>query len=254
MSEVIVVTSGKGGVGKTTTVINLAAVLAQDNKRVLIIDMDQQGNATSGLGIEKDKIQYTIYDLLIGQVKINDAILQSNNEPISIIPANGVLAGAEVELNNVPQKEYILKRALEQVISEYDFIFIDTPPGFNLLTINALTAANYIIIPMQCEYYALEGLAKVMQSIKLVINKTNKNLTILGILFTMYDARTKLASEVIQEVETYFKDYIFETRINRSVRLSEAPGFGVSCIKYVSSSKAAQQYEEVAKQAIERMN
>lgn len=252
MGKIIAVVNQKGGVGKTTTVVNLAAALAEKNHRILIVDIDPQGNATSGCGIAKNKSEYTIYDVLVEDIPIQNAIQKSPNEEIYIIAANMNLAGTEVELLGKKQREFVLKKQLETIETQYDFIFIDCPPAVNILTLNALTAANTVLIPMQCEYYALEGLSQLVQTVGLVKKKTNHKLILEGILFTMYDNRTNLSSQVVKEVKTHFKDYVYETKITRSVRLSEAPSYGKSCVAYDPKSKGAQQYQQLAEEFIER--
>lgn len=252
MGKIVAVVNQKGGVGKTTTVVNLAAALVEKKYKVLIIDIDPQGNATSGCGVLKSQADATIYDVLVDDKNIKEVITKSPNEEISIIPSNMNLAGTEVELVNTKQREYILKKKLEEVIDEYDYIFIDCPPAVNVLTINALTAANSVLIPMQCEYYALEGLSQLVQTIGLVKKSTNSKLVLEGILFTMYDSRTNLSCQVVKEVKKHFSNLVYETKITRSVRLSEAPSFGMSCLCYDSKAKGAEQYRELAKEFIER--
>ncbi|MBQ8998998.1 MAG: ParA family protein [Clostridium sp.] len=253
MGKVIAVVNQKGGVGKTTTVVNLSAALAEKDYKVLIIDIDPQGNATSGCGIMKNQVNSTVYDILVNDINIKDAICQSENEPINIIASNMNLAGTEVELVDTKQREFILKKQIDTIKDEYDFIFIDCPPAVNILTINALTAADSVLIPMQCEYYALEGLSQLVQTVGLVKKNINPKLILEGILFTMYDNRTNLSAQVVKEVETHFKDTVYQTKITRSVRLSEAPSFGMSCIKYDSKAKGSEQYRQLAKEFIERI-
>lgn len=252
MGKIIAVVNQKGGVGKTTTVVNLAAALVEKKHKVLIVDIDPQGNATSGCGVVKNQVKSTIYDILVNQADIHETIVKAEHDDIDIIPANMNLAGTEVELVNTKQREYILKNQLNYVIEQYDYIFIDCPPAVNILTINALTAANSVLIPMQCEYYALEGLSQLVQTIGLVKKNTNTKLILEGILFTMYDNRTNLSAQVVKEVKTHFNNTVYETKITRSVRLSEAPSFGMSCLIYDSKAKGSEQYRELAQEFIER--
>ncbi|MDF2877298.1 MAG: ParA family protein [Clostridia bacterium] len=252
MGKIIAVVNQKGGVGKTTTVINLTAALAEQGYKVLIVDIDPQGNATSGCGVQKNQVKSTIYDVLVNDEDIKAVIKQAQHEKIDVIPSNMNLAGTEVELVNAKQREFILKNKLDTLKKEYDYIFIDCPPAVNILTINALTASNSVLIPMQCEYYALEGLSQLVQTIGLVKKNTNPKLVLEGILFTMYDSRTNLSFQVVKEVENHFSNIIYQTKITRSVRLSEAPSFGMSCIKYDPKSKGTDQYKELALEFIER--
>ncbi|ONI39326.1 sporulation initiation inhibitor Soj [Candidatus Epulonipiscium fishelsonii] len=256
MGKIISIANQKGGVGKTTTAINLAATLGK-TKKVLLVDMDQQGNASSGLGITKEKVLPTIYDVMLNKEPIKEAIIKSEHDPVWVIPSNRALSGLEIELIKTAltakEKNSLLKNLLKTIIDDYDIIIIDCPPAINLITINALTASDYMIIPMQCEFYALEGLSELMQSFKIIKDRSNKKLKILGILFTMVDPRTKLATQVIAEVEKHFSKFVFETRISRSVRLSEAPSHGRSCISYDPISKSSMQYEEVCVEVLERL-
>ncbi|OON95532.1 MAG: sporulation initiation inhibitor Soj [Candidatus Epulonipiscioides saccharophilum] len=251
MKKIISIVNQKGGVGKTTTVMNLAAGLANYGK-VLVVDMDPQGNSSSGLGINKSEIKYTLYDVLTDAVSIEDAI-EKANEPIDVIASDYNLAGLDTEFFDLKNKELVLKMKMKKILNNYDYCLIDCSPGVNILNLNALNASDFILIPMQCEYYALEGLTQVMRTFKLVKENSNAHLRILGILFTMYDSRTNLANAVIDDVEGYFKNIPFETKINRSIKLCEAPSFGLSCIQYAPNSKGAQQYLQLAKEVNDRI-
>lgn len=251
MGKIIAVVNQKGGVGKTTTVINLAAALVEQKYNVLIVDIDPQGNATSGCGVDKSQKELTIYDVLVSQTNIEEAIVKAEHENIDVVPANMNLAGTEVELIHAKQREFILKNQLDKIIGNYHYIFIDCPPSVNILTINALTAAHTVLIPMQCEYYALEGLSQLVQTIGLVKQNTNPQLLLEGILFTMH-SNTNLSAQVVQEVKTHFNNIVYDTKIARNVRLSEAPSFGMSCLSYDSKSKGSQQYRLLAKEFIKR--
>lgn len=250
MAEKIAIVNQKGGVGKSTTAVNLSAGLAEKNNSVLLIDMDPQGNASSGLGIEKTKVEFTIYDLLINSEEPTAAVVKSNFDNLDIIPANIELAGAEIELVSIISRESRLKKAVAKIKKEYDYIIIDCPPSLGLLTLNALTAADSVMVPIQCEYYALEGLGQLMNTIELVRKNLNPNLRIAGVLMTMYDARTNLSEQVIEEVEAYFSELLFKTIIPRNVRLSEAPSFGKPILEYSSSSKGAAAYRKLAEEVI----
>lgn len=248
MGKVIAVTNQKGGVGKTTTSVNLSASLARIGKKVLLIDIDPQGNATSGIGINKADVQYCIYDVLINDISLKDAIFRIEPESLDVIPATIQLAGAEIELVPTISREVRLKRALHQLRDSYDYIIIDCPPSLGILTINSLTAADSVLIPIQCEYYALEGLSQLLNTIRLVQKHLNTELKIEGVLLTMFDARTNLSIQVADEVKKYFQDKVYSTIIPRNVRLSEAPSYGQSIISYDTRSKGAEVYLELAKE------
>ncbi|MDS9471838.1 ParA family protein [Sporosarcina pasteurii] len=250
MSRIIAIANQKGGVGKTTTSVNLSACLAHIGKKVLLIDTDPQGNATSGVGINKGDVHKCIYDILIDDVEINDVILSTKVENLDIIPATISLAGAEIELVSTISREVRMKHAIQEAKNEYDYIIIDCPPSLGLLTINALTASDALIIPVQCEYYALEGLSQLLSTIRLVQKHLNEELMIDGVLLTMFDARTNLGIQVIEEVKKYFQDKVYKTIIPRNVRLSEAPSHGEPIIVYDSRSRGAEVYLELAKEVV----
>ena len=252
MAYVLTLANQKGGVGKTTTAVNLAAFLGKKKKKVLVIDLDPQGNATSGLGVDKGELETTIYDVLVNEESIADAVWESSAENVSICPTNINLAGAEIELVNVMSREQVLKEALKPIVDDYDYILIDCPPSLSILTINALTASNGIIIPIQGEYYALEGLTQLVDTINIVKKKLNKNLSILGVVLTMFDRRTQLTRQVEEEVSNYFGDKVFNTYIPRNVRLAEAPSHGVAILDYDKNSKGAKAYESLAAEVIKR--
>jgi chromosome partitioning protein len=244
MAKVIAICNQKGGVGKTTTAINLASYLAVSGKRVLLIDLDPQGNATSGLGIDKHSIKTSTYDLVIDEIDPNPIILATQIGNLNIIPSNLNLTGAEVELVGIMGREYRLKKAIANISGTFDFILIDCPPSLGLLTINGLSAANSVLIPIQCEYYALEGLSQLVNTINLVKENLNPILEIEGVLLTMADFRTNLTNEVIKEARNFFKERVYQTVIPRSVRLTEAPGFGKPILMYDKSSIGAIKYQE----------
>ena len=252
LAKTIAVANQKGGVGKTTTAVNLSACLAYYGKKVLIVDIDPQGNTTSGLGFEKNEVINSIYDALINEMDINTAIFDTEIDNLKLCPSNIQLAGAEVELVPMISRETRMKNVLQEIKHEYDFIIMDCPPSLALLTVNALTAANTILVPIQCEYYALEGLSQLMDTVNLVQRHLNKKLDIEGVILTMFDARTKLSMQVVEEVKKYFKNKVYKTVIPRNVRLSEAPSYGQPIIKYDSKSKGAKCYLELAKDVIKR--
>lgn len=250
MAHVISIANQKGGVGKTTTTINLAVCLADAGHRVLIIDSDAQGNATSGIGIQKSQVEKDIYDVLVDEIPIKEAILKTNHQHVDIVPATIQLAGAEIELTAQIAREMRLKLGLEAVLNDYDYVLIDCPPSLGQLSINAFTASNSILIPVQSEYYALEGLSQLLNTVRLVQKHFNPNLAIEGVLLTMYDARTNLGAQVIEEVRKYFGDRVYDTIIPRNTRLAEAPSHGVSIIDYDPKSRGAEVYQELAKEVL----
>lgn len=250
MSKIIAIANQKGGVGKTTTSVNLSAGLASIGKRVLLIDIDPQGNTTSGVGINKADVENCIYDVLINEVDPREAIVPTMVEGLSIIPATIQLAGAEIELVPTISREVRLKRAISQVKGQFDYVIIDCPPSLGILTINSLTAADSVLIPIQCEYYALEGLSQLLNTVRLVQKHLNTSLQIEGVLLTMFDARTNLGIQVIEEVKKYFQQKVYKTVIPRNVRLSEAPSHGQSIITYDPKSKGAEVYLELAKEVV----
>ena len=251
MTRIISVANQKGGVGKTTTTVNLGACLANLGKKVLLIDIDAQGNATSGVGIRKPDVTRDIYDVLVNELPIDEATLITEHENLSIVPATLQLAGAEIELTSMMARESRLKGSLAEVSSQYDYILIDCPPSLGHLTINSFTASDSILIPVQCEYYALEGLSQLLNTIRLVQKHFNPELKIEGVLLTMYDARTNLGAEVVEEVRKYFREKVYDTIIPRNVRLSEAPSHGLPIIDYDIRSKGAEVYQALAKEVLE---
>lgn len=250
MARVITIVNQKGGVGKTTTAINLSASLSFLGKRVLLIDTDTQGNTSSGLGFDKNELEFTVYEVLTSQCNIRDAILNTELENLDLIGSNINLAGASVELVNVPERERILKNALAEVDEEYDYVMIDSPPSLGLITLNNLTAAESVLIPLQCEYYALEGMSELLDTIFLVQKNLNPGLKIEGILMTMFDVRTNLSKQVVSEVKNYFGDKVYNTIIPRNVKLGEAPSFGKPSIIYAPESTGATAYMELAREVI----
>ena len=250
MSKVIAICNQKGGVGKTTTAINLSVYLAISGKRTLLIDIDPQGNTTSGLGINKHDIKTSVYDLIIDEIDPAPLIIKTEIDNLSILPSTLSLTGAEVELVGIMGREYRLKKAISSITANYDYILIDCPPSLGLLTVNALTAADSVLIPIQCEYYALEGLSQLVNTINLVKDNLNTSLFIEGVLLTMADFRTNLTSEVIAEARNFFKDKVYQTIIPRNIRLTEAPGFGKPIAIYDKNSIGAQKYQEFANELL----
>ena len=251
MGKVVSIANQKGGVGKTTTAINLAAMLAKKGKKTLLIDADPQGNATSGLGIDKN-CEFSTYDLLINDVEIANTIQKVNIKNIELCPTNMSLAGAEVELVGIVGREYRLKDKVDKAKDNYDFIFIDCPPSLGLITLNALTASDSVLIPVQCEYFALEGVGELLKTVDLVRKYYNRNLTIEGAVLTMYDSRTKISNQVVKEVSKFFENRVFDTVIPRNVRLTEAPSYGMSIVQYDPHSKGAKSYDKLAKEFLKK--
>ncbi|OUO58368.1 AAA family ATPase [Olsenella sp. An270] len=251
-SRVIAVINQKGGVGKSTTVINLSACLGENKKKVLVVDFDPQGNSTSGYGIEKEELEHDVYDVILHDYPIEDAIMETCQENVFIVPATIQLATAEIELVTAMARESVLKDAIEKVKDEFDYVFIDCPPSLGLLTINALIAANSLIIPIQCEYYALEGVAKLLESMQMVKRRMNPELEIFGVLMTMFDSRTTLSKQVVDEVQEYFGKKMFKTIIPRNVKVSEAPSHGLPVVKYARVSKGSLAYMKLAKEVVAR--
>lgn len=252
MGKIIAVANQKGGVGKTTTSINLAAALAVFEFKTLLIDADPQANSTSGIGVDPKSIESSIYECIVNDLDPRQAIVKTGTPNLDLLPAHIDLVGAEIEMINLHEREYKMKKVLDSVKDDYDFILIDCSPSLGLITINSLTAADSVIIPVQCEYFALEGLGKLLNTIKIVQSRLNKNLQIEGILLTMYDVRLRLSNQVVEEVKTHFQDLVFDTIIQRNTRLSEAPSFGLSVIMHDISSKGAINYLNLAREVVKR--
>ena len=252
MGKIIAIANQKGGVGKTTTSINLSAALAAKGKKVLVIDTDPQGNTTSGYGIEKNELDNTIYELILDECSIRDCIIENVIENVSVIPSNVNLAAAEIELIGVERKEFILKNAVDYVIDQYDYVIIDCPPSLNMLTINSMTTAHSVLVPIQCEYYALEGLSQLIHTVNLVKERLNPDLDMEGVVFTMYDSRTNLSTQVVDNVKKNLNQYIFKTVIPRNIRLAEAPSYGMPITSYDAKSAGAEAYLLMAEELIRK--
>lgn len=253
MAAIISFANQKGGVGKTTSAVNVAAWLGKKGKKVLLVDMDPQGNATSGVGISKKSIKNSVYEVLLGEISAKDAVIVTKYKNLSVIPATIALAGAELDLNEIGEKGKGMVKALEEIKDEYDYVIIDCPPTLGLLTINALSASNGVIIPMQCEFYSLEGLSQLILTVKRVRQSYNPNLEITGILLTMYNGRLLLTNQVIEELKKYYADKLFKTPISRSVKLSEAPSYGEPICYYDPYSKGSLEYSDIAKELMMRI-
>ena len=252
MGRVIAIANQKGGVGKTTTSINLTAALAEQGKKVLVIDIDPQGNTTSGFGIDKNDLDETIYELILGECSINDCIIKDVMPNISVLPSNVNLAAAEIELIGVEKKEFILKNEVDWIKDHYDYILIDCPPSLSMLTVNAMTTAGSVLVPIQCEYYALEGLSQLIHTVNLVKERLNPSLEMEGVVFTMYDSRTNLSMQVVENVKSHLEQNIYNTLIPRNIRLAEAPSYGMPLTKYDPKSAGAEAYRQLANEVINK--
>ena len=255
MGRIIAIANQKGGVGKTTTTINLSAALAEKGKKILVVDTDPQGNTTSGFGLDRDQIENTVYQLMIGECKVEDAIIKNVLEDIpglDILPANVDLAAVEIELMDVEDKEFILRKALSEIKDKYDFIVIDCPPSLSMLTVNSMTSASTVLVPIQCEYYALEGLSQLIRTVNLVKDRLNPELDMEGVVFTMFDSRTNLSLQVVENVKENIEEHVYKTIIPRNIRLAEAPSYGLPITLYEPKSAGAEAYRLLAQEIIER--
>ena len=252
MGRIIAIANQKGGVGKTTTAINLSACLAEKGQKVLAIDMDPQGNMSSGLGLDKNSVEKTIYDLIIGESEVEEVLQKNALENLDILPANVDLSAAEIELIGIDEKEYIVKKAIEKIKDAYDYVIIDCPPSLSMLTINAMTTADSVLVPIQCEYYALEGLSQLIHTVELVKERLNPVLEIEGVVFTMYDARTNLSLQVVENVKDNLQHNIYKTIIPRNIRLAEAPSYGMPINQYDAKSAGADSYRRLADEVMNR--
>lgn len=250
MGRIIAIANQKGGVGKTTTSINLASCIAEMGHKVLLIDIDPQGNATSGVGVDKNELKKTIYDMFIGECTYDECLIEEAIENLDVLPSNVNLSGAEIDLIGVEEREFILKNNIEKIKDSYEFIVIDCPPSLNILTVNAMTTADTVLVPIQCEYYALEGLSQLIYTIGLVQERLNPNLEIEGVVFTMYDARTNLSLEVVENVKKNLNQNVYKTIIPRNIRLAEAPSYGIPINLYDSKSVGAESYRLLAKEVV----
>lgn len=251
MGRIIAIANQKGGVGKTTTAINLSACLAEVGRKVLVIDLDPQGNTTSGLGIDKNRLDKTVYEMMLGEFELSDCMISDVFDNLDLLPSNVNLSGAEIELIGIDRKEYILKESVIPIRDEYDFVIIDCPPSLNMLTVNALTAADTVLVPIQCEFYALEGLSQLIHTINLVKKRLNPSLDMEGVVFTMYDARTNLSLQVVENVKNNLRQNVYKTIIPRNVRLAEAPSHGLPINLYDSRSAGAESYRLLAEEVID---
>lgn len=250
MTKIIAVANQKGGVGKTTTVLNLAAALAESGMNVLAVDFDPQGNMSSGFGIDINNLKYSVYEAIMGQCEPSEAVSETYSKNLDLMASNMELSGAEIELLDIEEREFALKKCLDKIGKKYDYILIDCPPSLSLLTVNALTAADSVMIPIQCEYYAMEGLSQMLKSVGLIRKRLNKGLKVNGILFTMYDGRNNLSGQVVESVRSALKEYIYETIIPRNVRVAEAPSYGMPVTEYDPHSSGAENYRKLAAELI----